>query len=169
MPDMQVINDKNVTHQYRLAASQTILPDQPVRLNTSGLVELADATSADLLGTSMGKVTSSAEGDLIMVYDDPDAEFEIKADDATQATRAKTGDLCDLIVSGSVFYANLDATSTKVLKVVQGLAADFDPLMDGTSITGSALAGNFTPPWNNKARIRVKIDLHLKGNQARLA
>ncbi len=166
MPDMQVINDKNTTHLYPIAASQTILPDQPVRLNSSGLLELAAADSVDLLGTSMGKWTSLAAGTLVSVYDDPDAEFEIKADNAAQALRATNGDFCDLVISSSVFYANLDATSTKVLKVVNGLAADFDPLMDGTQITGSALAGNFTPPWNSKARIRVKIALHQKANQA---
>lgn len=166
MPDMQVINDKNVTHMYFLAASQTILPDQPVRRNASGLIELAAADSADLLGTSMGKYTDLAAGSPIQVYDDPDAEFEIQADNAAQAVRAVGGDFCDLIIVSSVFKANLDASTTKVLKVVQGKASDFDPLMDGTSITGSALAGNFTPPWNNTARVRVKIALHQAANQA---
>lgn len=166
MPDMQVINDKCVTHLHPIAASQTILPDQPVRLNSSGLVVLATAADTDLLGTSMGKWTNLAAGTMVSVYDDPDAVFEIKADNAAQAVRATNGDFCDLIVTSSVFYANLDATTTKVLKVVQGQSSDFDPLMDGTAIAGSALAGNFTPPWNDKSRIRVKIALHQLANQA---
>lgn len=167
MPDMQVINDKNTTHLYPIAASQTILPDQPVRLDaTTGLLTLATASDTDLIGTSMGKWTNLAAGTLVSVYDDPDAEFEILADNAAQATRSRNGDFCDLIVTSSVFYANLDAATTKVLKVTQGLSADFDPLMDGTAIAGSALAGNFTPPWNNKARVRVKIAFHQKANQA---
>lgn len=163
MPDVMKVISGTDTHRYYLAASQTILPGDPVTLNGSGLVELADAASTALLGTSMQKVTASAANDPIQVFDDPDAVFEIDADTAAQAVQAEVGTTCDLAGTSGAFFANLDAVLTNVLLVV-AVNTNFDPLLDGNTITGSTLAGNFTPPWNDTARIRVKIAAHQKAN-----
>ncbi len=167
MPDVKVLKVL-VAHPHQLAASQTIAPGKFVFKNSSGFVEIADASSAALLGVCMQNITSSAEGDEVMVFDDPNEEFEMACDTAGEAIQTVVGEEHDLIVTSTIQLLNLGATATKVLKVL-AIAGNFDPLMDGTAITGSALAGNFTPPWNSAARCRVKIDLHQLGNQSRLS
>lgn len=161
--DLKPCSNHTRIRRYYLAASQTINPGDPVILNASGLVEIGTAATATHLGICAEKVVSSSAGDPVGVFDDPDLEFEIKADTANQAVRTEVGDTCDLAVSGDVFYANLDAVVTNVL-LVTAVNVDFDPLLDGTAITGSTLAGNFTPPWNNTAKIRCKFALHQLAN-----
>lgn len=161
--DLKPVSNHTRIRRYYLAASQTIEPGDPVVLNASGLVELADASSAALLGICAEKVTSSTAADPVGVFDDPHLEFQIAADTANQAVRTEVGDTCDLVVASTVFKANLDATSTNVL-LVTAVNVDFDPLLDGTAITGSSLAGNFTPPWNNTALIRCKFKAHQLAN-----
>ena len=153
MPDLKPVSNHTRIQRYYLAASQTIDVGDPVVLNSSGYVELATASSAALLGICAEKVTASTAGQAVAVFDDQDLEFEILADDVTEAIQTAVGETHDLIVSGGVFYANLGATTTNVLKVL-AVNTNFDPLLDGATIYGSSLAGNFVPPWNNKAIIR---------------
>jgi len=167
MPDVKVVKGLTTNRHY-LAASQTIAPGKFVTKNSSGFVELADASSAALLGVCMQNVVSSAEGDAVQVFDDPNAEFEMDCDAAGEAIQTAVGEEHDIIVTSTVQLANLGATATKVLKVL-AVNANFDPLLDAAVIYGSDLAGNFTPPWNSTTKIRVKIDLHQNGNQSRLS
>lgn len=161
--DLKPVSNHTRINRYLLAASQTISPGDPVVLNASGYVEKADGSSTSILGICAQDVSSSAAGDIVGVYDDPQLEFQILADDSSQAVQAEVGDTCDIRVNGGVFYANLDATLTNVLKVI-AINTNFDPLLDGATIYGSTLAGNFTPPWNNKAKIRCKFALHQLAN-----
>lgn len=167
MPDLKVLKNTG-SNRYYLAASQTISPGDPVVLNTSGLVELlqdVDPSSDPLglpLGVCMQNVTSSAAGDPVAVFDDPDLEFEILADTANEAVRSEVGDACDFNATNP-FTADLNSATYGVIKVL-AVNADFDPLLDGVALTGSALAGNFTPGWNSLAKIRAKFAKHVKAN-----
>jgi len=153
-----VKNDR--IERYPLAASQTIAIGDPVAVDANGYVVLADATSTPLLGVAARDCTSSAEGDEMLVYDDPDAEFECQADNVAQVLQAEVGDTCDLVVSSSTFYANLDATAVNVLKVL-AIGQYMDPLRDGSTYYGSVLAGDWTPGWQSKNKLRVKIAQHV--------
>ncbi len=161
--DLKPCSNDTRIRRYLLAASQTIEPGDPVVRNSSGLVELADASTASFLGICAQKVTASAAGDVVAVYDDPHLEFEILADTAGEAVQTVVGETHDIIVTGGVFYANLGAAVTNVIKVT-AVNTNFDPLLDGATITGSSLAGNFTPPWNSAAKIRCKFALHQLAN-----
>ena len=68
-------------HEYTLATSTTIFQGTPVALDTSGLIVayLANTTDAQkLVGVASAHRTASQT---ILVYDDPDQEFEIQSDD----------------------------------------------------------------------------------------
>lgn len=116
---------------YKAAASQTIAKGDPVVLNASGLVEVADATSAALLGISASTLSASSAGDPIAVYDDPKVILQGKCDNSTEAVQAVIGDYVDLIGSTGAFYVNLGASSTDVFQVVN-VNTNLDPLQDGT-------------------------------------
>ncbi len=103
---------------YQLAASQTFAVGDPVFLNTSGLVEIAEITDAALLGVAAQDITSSSANDPVLVYDDPRTIFRCQADDSGDAVQAAVGDTCDLIVTGGVFFANIDASATDVIRIV---------------------------------------------------
>lgn len=163
MPDLKPVSNHTRIQRYYLAASQTIDVGDPVVLNSSGYVELATAATTSLLGICAEKVTASTLGQAVAVFDDPDLEFEILADNSAQALQTVVAETHDLIVTGGVFYANLDATTTNVLKVL-AINTNFDPLLDGATIYGSSLAGDFTPPWNSLAKIRCKFAAHQKAN-----
>jgi len=161
--DLKPVSNHTRITRYLLAASQTIRPGDPVVLNSSGLVELATDGSTALLGISAQNVSSSAANDPIGVFDDPDLEFEILADTAGEAVQTVVGETHDIAKPSTTFLANLGAATTNVLRVL-AINTNFDPLLDGATITGSTLAGNFTPPWNDKAKIRCKFDLHQLAN-----
>lgn len=116
---------------YKVAAAQTIAKGDPVVLNSSGLVEVADATSAALLGTSASTLAAPAAGTAIAVYDDPKVILQGKCDAYAEAVQAIIGDYVDLIGSTGAFYVNLGASSTDVFQVVN-VNTNIDPLQDGT-------------------------------------
>lgn len=159
MGDFVCVQNDRIT-RYRLPAGQTISLGDPVALDANGNVIIADATSDPLLGVAARDVTISADGDEMLVYDDPDAEFECQADNVAQVLQAEVGDTCDLIVTGGVFYANLDAAAVNVLKVL-AIGEYMDPLRDGSTYYGSALAGDWTPGWQSKNVVRVKFAKHV--------
>lgn len=164
MADLNVVNGADRINRYPAAAGLTCEIGQPVTKDSAGRVVLADATTTSFLGIAARKMASAAADDEVLVYDDPQVEFDIAADNVAQVTQTNVvGKAFDLVVSSSVFYANLDATSTNVLK---GLAiANFeDPLRDGSTYGGSALAGDWTPGWQSKNRLRCKFALHLLAN-----
>jgi len=163
MPDLKPVSNHTRTQRYYLAASQTIDVGDPVLLNSAGYVELATAASATLLGICAEKITASTVGQAVVVFDDPDLEFEILADEVAEAIQTAVGETHDLIVTSGAFLANLGATTTNVIKVL-AVNTNFDPLLDGETIYGSSLAGNFVPPWNDKKKIRCKFAIHQKAN-----
>jgi hypothetical protein len=146
--------------RYPVAASQTIEIGDPVGKDANGRVIIGTAALTALLGVSARAVTDSAADDEILVFDDPQAEFECQADNAAQVAQSEVGTTCDLIVDTGVFKANLDATATNVLRTVS-IGEFNDPLRDDSTYGGSTLAGDWTPGWQSKNVVRVKIAVHL--------
>lgn len=134
--------------RHMVATSQTIAVGDPVELNSSGLIIVATATSAKLAGVAAEACTSAAAGTYIGVYDDPKQVYKCKADNYAQVARSLKGDDVDLVGSTGAFYANLDATSVNVLRVVQ-IGTDVDPL----------LTADF-PTMDGSAYVFVEIALH---------
>lgn len=124
-----VQNDR--VERYPTAASQTIAKGDPVVINANGLIEVATAASAALLGVAATPVTASSAGDEILVYNDPKAVFVAKCDNAAENLQATVGDEVDLIGSTGAFFVNLGASTTDVF-VVRQIGSYFDPLLDGT-------------------------------------
>jgi hypothetical protein len=162
MADIDIRCVKNDTlGRYPCAASQTISIGDPVTVDGDGNVILADASSATLLGVAGRDVAATAAGDEILVYDDPDAEFELAADNVDQVLQTNVLGLeFDLVVPGGVFKANLDASVTDVFLGIS-IGGFNDPLRDGSVYYGSALAGDWTPGWQSKNVVRVKINKHV--------
>ena len=104
-------------NQYKCAASQTIAIGDMVTLNSSGLVEIADASSTTLLGAAASSVTSSASGDAIVVYDDPHALFLAQA--SASASQTLVGKTRDLSGATGAQKVNIGATSVNCLKIRQ--------------------------------------------------
>lgn len=161
MGDFVPVSNDRIT-RYALAASQTISIGDPVALS-SGRVILATASSDPILGISARDVTSSAEDDEILVYDDPNLVFDCVADNAAQVVQTVVGTTCDIVVDGGVFKANLDASAVDVLKVLSIGEFD-DPLRDDSVYYGSALAGNWTPGWQSSNKVRCKFAKHANSN-----
>lgn len=134
--------------RYPLAASQTIAVGDPLELNSSGLVIVATATSAALLGVAASACAASAALDPIMVYDDPKAEFIATCDAYAEAVQAIVGDEVDLIGSTGAFLVNLGASAVDVF-VVKEVVSWQDPLLDGADF-----------PFQNRAQVVVEINLH---------
>ena len=159
--DLRIRNDKDRITEYPAAASQTIEVGDPVALDTSGNVIIATASSAALLGICAQAVTDSTVGDAVYVYDHPDIQFEIAADNAAEVLQTVVGETHDLIVDGGVFKANLGATSTNVLRVL-AIKSFYDPNADGSAYEGSPLVGDFTPGWRDGAQVLCEIALHVR-------
>lgn len=132
---------------YKVATGQTIAVGDPVELNSSGLVIVATATSAALVGVAAEACTSAAAGTIIGVYDDPKQLYKGKCDDSTQLLQAVKGDTCDIVGSTGAFLLNLDATSYNVVRVVR-LGSEEDPLQDGVT------------PGTSAATVFFEIALH---------
>lgn len=143
---MPVENDR--VNEYLCAASQTIAKGDPVVVNASGLVEVADASSAAITGIAATAVTSSSSGDAILVYDDPKTVLRGKCDNDSENVQAVVGDEVDLIGSTGAFYVNLGASATNLF-VVRKVATAIDPLQDGTFST-----------FSDAALIDVEINMH---------
>lgn len=143
---MPVMHDR--VNEYYCAASQTIAKGDPVVVNASGLVEIADATSAALAGIAATAVTSSSAGDAILIYDDPRVILRGKCDNSAENLQATVGDEVDLIGSTGAFYVNLGASAVDVF-VVRKIATKIDPLQDGSFTT-----------FTDAALIEVEINLH---------
>jgi len=133
---------------YISATSQTIAKGDPVVLNSSGLVEVATASSAALLGIAGTAVTSAAAGASILVFDDPEAVIRCKCDTAGENVQTITGETHDLVGSTGAFYVNSGATTTNVFRVLQ-IGVNMDPILDGT----------FTK-FDGGVTMLVKIALH---------
>jgi hypothetical protein len=157
--DLRIRNDKDRITEYPTAASQTIEVGDPVALDSNGRVVIATAVSAKLLGICAKAVSATSAGDPIFVYDDPDVQFEIAADDATEVLQTVVGETHDLIVDSGTFKVNLGATSTNVLRV-KAIKSFYDPNADGTAYEGSTLVGDFTPGWRDGAQVLCEIALH---------
>jgi hypothetical protein len=155
-----VKNDR--INRWALAASQTIEIGDPVGL-TSGRVVKATASTDPILGIAARAVTSSAEDDEMLVFDDPELIFDCVADNAAQVLPTVVGTTCDIVVDSSVFKANLDASVTDVLTVL-AIGEFLDPLRDDSVYEGSALAGDWTPGWQSSNKVRCKFAKHALAN-----
>lgn len=162
MADRQLLirnGDDRIT-EYPAAASQTIAVNQPVALDTDGRVVKATAVSAALLGLCAKDITASSADEPCYVYDDPDIAFEILADNAAEVLQTVVGETHDLIVTDDVFYINLGATSTNVLRV-KAIKPFYQPLADDVAFEGSTLVGDFTPGWKTGGSVLCEIALHV--------
>uniref|UniRef100_A0A6M3IDS3 Putative structural protein n=1 Tax=viral metagenome TaxID=1070528 RepID=A0A6M3IDS3_9ZZZZ len=131
--DFQPVDGDLRVNRYELAASQTIEVGDPVTLNSSGLVEIAGAASAALLGVAASPCTSSTANDVILVYDGLDTVFKCRCDASGEAVQAIVGDIVDLVVTSNVFYANLGASAVDVLKVVD-IGVNRDPKLNAAYV-----------------------------------
>ena len=132
---------------HPVKTGETIAVGDPVRVDTDGLLVCAAAGSASLCGVAAEACTSAAAGTIIGVYDDPKQVYKCKADNASQVLQAEVGDTCDIAGSTGAFYANLDATSTNVIRV-RRIGTFEDPLLTGTF------------PFNSGPELFVEIALH---------
>ena len=158
--DLRIRNHKDRITEYPAAASQTIEVGDPVALDSNGRVIIATAGSAALLGICAKAVSSTSAGDPIFVYDDPDVEFEIAADDPTEVLQTVVGETHDLIVDSGTFKVNLGATATNVLRV-KAIKGFYDPNADDSPYEGSTLVGDFTPGWRDSAQVICEIAAHV--------
>lgn len=149
--------DHDNVKQFPLAAAQTIAEGDMCTINTDGLVEIATAGSAKLLGPAARgtAVVNSAAGDKISVHCNPHATFRCLCDDATENLQAVVGDEVDLIGTTGAQYVNLGASATDVF-VVQEIGSFRDP----TGLSDSSTL------WCNGKEIFVKINdgKHCLGN-----
>lgn len=132
---------------YPVKTGETIAVGDPVRVDSDGLLVCASAASASLVGVAAEACTSAAAGTILGVYDDPKQVYKCKADDIAQVLQAEVGDTCDIVGSTGAFLANLDATSTNVIKV-RRIGSFEDPLLTGTF------------PFNAGTELFVEIALH---------
>lgn len=91
-----------------------------VTINTSGVIALAVATAKAIIGwAEVGEFTCVA-GDLITVNTARDAIYEMPIDAAkTEAELiALMGQCCDIVVTGGIQYADLDASTDDTLQLV---------------------------------------------------
>jgi hypothetical protein len=158
--DLRIRNDKDRITEYPAAASQTIEVGDPVAINSGGQVIIATAGSTALLGICAKAVADTSAGDPVFVYDHPDVEFEIAADDPDEVLQTVVGETHDLIVDSGTFKVNLGATATNVLRV-KAIKSFYDPQADGAAYEGSTLAGDFTPGWRDSAQVLCEIALHV--------
>lgn len=130
---------------------ETIAVGDPVGIDSNGLIVCGTAALTALAGVAAEACTSAAAGTKIHMYDDPKQIYRVKCDNYAQAVQAEVGDTCDLVGSTGAFYANLDATSTNVLRVVQ-LGSEVDPLL--------AAAANDFFSYSTGNVVYVEIALH---------
>jgi hypothetical protein len=142
--------------RYRVAASQTIAVGDPVVMNSSGLVTVGAAASAQLLGVAAEAITTGGSvdaEDTIGVFDDPNALFIARGDAATTGQQALIGDEVDLVGSTGAFFVDIGASATDVF-VVRAIGAFYDPLLTGSS--------GFN--WTTGKEIVVQINKHTLAN-----
>jgi hypothetical protein len=162
MADRQLLirNGCDRITEYPVAASQTIAVGQPVAVDGDGRVIIATAASTALLGICAKDVTASAADDLCYVYDDPDVVFEIVADNSAEVLQTVVGETHDLIVTTDVFYANLGATTTNVIRV-KAIKPFYQPLADDVAFEGSTLVGDLTPGWKTGGSVLCEFAAHV--------
>ena len=114
-----------VTQEFQVAASQVFkhLGGAFMDLNTSGMVEVADASATDLIGwafTGDFTASSTAGNTRVAVNLAHDAVYEMPCDTALTEAEclALVGEFHDLIVTSNIQYVNHDATSTNVIQIV---------------------------------------------------
>lgn len=114
--------------EYPVAASQTIAAGDMVIL-VSGLVQIAVAGSASLLGVAVNPVTTTGSvtraDDVLLVHvGDSDTVFEGQVSGDSDASIM--GETHDIEGATGIMEINEDATSTNVVRIV-GLRSDNDP------------------------------------------
>ena len=81
---------------YKTAATQTFKVGDMVSLTTAGLVTDASDTTTGLLGVAASAATGSAEGDEVLVYDDPGLVYLAASDTASECLQTLVGAQVDL-------------------------------------------------------------------------
>lgn len=112
---------------FPVAASQTIAKGDAVIL-ASGLVQIAVATSPQLLGIAAAAITTSGSVDrddtVAVVVALPGIVFEGQC--SGSSTAALVGTACDIEGTTGIMEVNENATTEDVIQVV-GLKSDEDP------------------------------------------
>ena len=101
---------------FEAAASQTIVEGDPVKFDGSRQIVIAGATDSQILGFARTAVTSSSAGDLIYVYNDPNAVYQCQCSGTFAITMIGTD--VDLEGTTGIFEVNENATTYKPVKIV---------------------------------------------------